>query len=63
GATALFVVVLPYLFFDHVHYVDPAGIAMLGIWLAMLDTLTVWSRSDSPTLAPDSQGSRHDFIA
>lgn len=63
ASVALFIVVAPYLLLDHMHYVDPSGIAMLGVWLVMLDVLAVWSRSDPETLTLISQKPRYDFIA
>jgi hypothetical protein len=36
-SAGLFVVVIPFLVFDHIHYVLPAGLALVGLWLGMLD--------------------------
>jgi hypothetical protein len=46
-SAALFVVVIPFLMFDHVHYLLPAGLGLVGFWLGMLDVHSDWKRDDS----------------
>lgn len=43
-SAGLFVVVIPFLVFDHIHYVLPAGLALVGFWLGMLDIHSDWNR-------------------
>jgi hypothetical protein len=51
-SAGLFVVVVPFLVFDHMHYLLPAGLGLIGFWLGMLDVHSDWNH-DIPELSSD----------
>ncbi|HSJ72600.1 MAG TPA: O-antigen ligase family protein [Acidimicrobiia bacterium] len=52
-ALAVFVGILPLMFFDNLHYVIPGGVPMLGLWCGALAALigTGWRQSEPAVLA------------
>jgi hypothetical protein len=51
-SAGLFVVVVPFLVFDHMHYLLPAGLGLIGFWLGMLDVHSDWN-DDIPESSSD----------
>jgi hypothetical protein len=51
-SAGLFVVVVPFLVFDHMHYLLPAGLGLIGFWLGMLDVHSDWNH-DIPESSSD----------